>query len=97
MGLLWSQAITRHPRHSERQPARGHLLRRSDLRDTRNQLTYSIDVLDLATRHEIPSSFLTAVNCSTAKTKSSSRCAADNWVRMRAVPRGTTGKEKPTT
>src|SRR4029077_4002548 len=42
------------------------------------------------------SSFVSA-KALTANSKSSRECAAETWVRTRAVPCGTTGKKKPIT
>ena len=40
---------------------------------------------------QTPSSFFTAANALIAFSKSSRECAAEIWVRMRALPCGTTG------
>ncbi len=45
----------------------------------------------------IPSDFPVTRNASNARSSCARVWAADSWVRMRAAPRGTTGKENPTT
>lgn len=44
-----------------------------------------------------PSALPTLANAASARSSWSAEWAADNWTRMRACPRGTTGNEKPTT
>ena len=44
-----------------------------------------------------PSCLPTFANAATARSICSGVCAALIWVRMRALPRGTTGNEKPIT
>jgi hypothetical protein len=58
------------------------------IRGNRDELSVLLRSLQAAAR--------AAANCSAAKSRSATECAADICVRIRAVPRGTTGKEKLT-